>query len=454
MLARPCVNEQNVKVHRQGTLRGPCGCRSQQLNFSTMAVLASGKATVRDLRRVNRAAVLKQLFQEGPLNRSELAQLTSLSSASITNVTSALLDEGLVLQVGREQSDGGRPRALLQVNPAFGALLGVEVGETRIRVDAFDLGMTLVASANVASHPQYQQPSETLRLVGLTVSELCEKLAAEGRRALGVGVAAPGIVGYQGGELQVHAPNIGWRNVALQPLADQVGLPVFADNGAKALGQAEMWLGAGRGASHAAVALWGTGVGAAIFTDGALYRGATSSAGEWGHTTLVAGGKACRCGAFGCLEAYIGSRALLEEWCRADPGAAQLADPDSEDWLDRFVEAAGAGGKAAEALERVGTYLGTGVANLVNLFNPEKVVLGGWIGVKLGPVVISTVRETVGQQALEYTAGGAAIEIGKLGPEAVALGAALLVVDGLLLGGPALPGQQAARGRPKSLRVG
>jgi predicted NBD/HSP70 family sugar kinase len=415
-----------------------------------MALAPSRKATVRDLRRVNRAAVLKWLFQEGPLNRSVLARLTGLSAASITNVTAALLDEGLIVEAGRERSDGGRPRAVLQVNPAFGALLGIEVGETRIRIDAFDLAMSLVATAGVASHPQYQPPNETLRIVGLSVSELCEKLAAEGRRVLGVGVAVPGIVGHRGGQLQVHAPNIGWRNVALQPLAEHVGLPVFADNGAKALGQAEMWIGAGRGASHAAVALWGTGVGAAIFTDGALYRGATSSAGEWGHTTIVVGGKPCRCGASGCLEAYVGSGGLFEEWSQAEPGAACSADPDSESWLDRFVEAAKTNDRAVAALDRVATYLGTGIANLVNLFNPEKVVLGGWIGVKLGPVVIDRVRETVGRQALEYTSGGVSIEVGKLGAEAVAVGAALLVVDGLLLDGPTLP----ERPLPGLLRAG
>src|SRR5579875_1786393 len=417
-----------------------------------MALGPSTKATVRDLRRLNRSIVLKRLFQQGPLNRSALAQHTGLSGGTITNVTSALLDEGLVVEAGRQESDGGRPSAMLQVNPAFGVLLGVEVGETRIRVDAFDLGMTVVGSAGLASHPQYQRPDETLQQVGLAVKDLCTKLEADGKRALGVGVAVPGIVAHQAGQLRAHAPNIGWRNVALQPLAEATALPIFADNGAKTLGQAEMWLGAGRGANHAAVTLWGTGVGAAIFTDGALYRGARSSAGEWGHTAIVADGKLCRCGAYGCLEAYVGARALLEEWYRSGPDAPEAGDPDAEDWLDRFIEAGRSRRRASSALQRVARYFGTGIANLVNLFNPEKVVIGGWIGVKLGPVLIDSVRETVSRQALEYTASGVSIEVGELGAEAVALGAALLVVDGLLLDGRSPVERPALRGQPSLAR--
>jgi predicted NBD/HSP70 family sugar kinase len=396
---------------------------------------SSSKATVRDLRRVNRAAVLRRLLQDGPLNRVTLGQLTGLSGGSITNVTAALLEEGLVVEVGREESDGGRPRVLLQVNPKFGVVLGVEVGETRIRVDAFDLCMKLVSSANVASHPQYHDANTTFEEVAFAIEALQAELATAGLRVLGVGLAVPGIVGMQDGQLRVHAPNIGWRDVALEPLAKRVGLPLFADNGAKALGQAEMWLGGGRGASHAAVALWGTGVGAAIFTDGVLYRGATSSAGEWGHTAIVAGGKQCRCGAFGCLEAYVGAKALFDEWHSTGRSGSRLADPDSEDWLDQFVAASQARARPAAALGKVAEYFGIGVANLVNLFNPEKVVIGGWIGVKLGPVVLDRVRATVRAQALEYTASRVVIEVGQLGGEAVALGAAMLVLDGLLLDG-------------------
>jgi predicted NBD/HSP70 family sugar kinase len=210
-----------------------------------------------------------------------------------------------------------------------------------------------------------------------------------------------------------------------------VELPLFIENGAKTLGQAEMWLGAGRGAQHAVVTLWGTGVGAAMFADGRLYRGAASSAGEWGHTCVVIDGTECRCGASGCLEAYIGAAALLKEWARADPGVELPDDFEQEPWLDRLVAAAGTDAAGA-VLERAATIFGTAAANLVNLFNPERIIVGGWAGLKLGPVLLPKIREVLGAQALDYPATRVTLELGRLGHDAVALGASTLVVEDLL----------------------
>src|SRR5882724_8005384 len=301
--------------------------------------VASVRATVRDLRRVNRSAVLRPLFLEGPLHRVVLSQLTGLSSASVTNVIADLLEEGLVVEVGTEESDGGRPRVLLQVNPDFGVVIGVDVGETVIRVEGFDLSMTELAGATVGVHPQEHDAPSIVEHVSVAVNELRAQFERDGRRILGVGVAVPGVVEHDP-DVRVFAPSIGWQAVPVAALLrDRVDLPLFVENGAKTLGQAEMWLGAGRGARHAVVTLWGTGVGAAIFADGTLYRGAASSAGEWGHTSVVVGGKSCRCGAAGCLEAYIGAEALLREWARADDAVSLPSVFDQEEWLDRLVEA-------------------------------------------------------------------------------------------------------------------
>lgn len=407
---------------------------------------------MRDLRRVNRGAVLRRLFLQGPLNRLTLSELTGLSSGSVTNVTAALLEEGLIAEVGLEESDGGRPRVLLEVNPDFGAVIGVEVGETRIRVEAFDMKMRVVGAADVALHPQHHEAAVAIDEIVVAIEKLQAQFGGEGRRLLGVGVAVPGIVADDVGGARAHAPNIGWRDVPLEEtLRARTGLPVFADNGAKALGQAEMWLGAGRGASHAVVVLWGTGVGAAIFTNGTIYRGASSSAGEWGHTCIVTGGQRCRCGAAGCVEAYVGAEALLQEWYRTDPLASPLPDPDSEQWADRFVDAARANVQARAALDRAATYMGVGAANLVNLFNPEKIVLGGWLGLKLGPALLPQIRQVVQDQALEYTARRVSIEVGQLGPDAVALGASTLVVDQLLSAGGTPPLVGSARRRSAGL---
>jgi predicted NBD/HSP70 family sugar kinase len=379
--------------------------------------------------------VLRLLFFEGPLSRVALARLTGLSSGSVTNVTAELLEEGLILEAGLEESDGGRPSVLLQVNPDFGAIVGVDVGETGIKVEGFDLQMRVIGTADVRLHPQHHPAEVVVEQIITAVEQLQAQFARERRRLLGVGIAVPGIVERAGGA-RVHAPSIGWHEVPLERLIrERVGIPVRVDNGAKSLGQAEAWLGAGRGARHAVVTLWGTGVGAAIFADGVLYRGAASSAGEWGHTSIVVDGAACRCGGRGCVEAYIGAGALLERWRKVDRKAPAPSDPDAEEWVEQLLADATGRRAAADVLEHAATYFGVAAANLANLFNPELIVVGGWLGLKLGPALLPRIREVIAEQALDYPASRLVIELGRLGPDAVALGASTLVIEELLASG-------------------
>jgi len=197
-----------------------------------------------------------------------------------------------------------------------------------------------------------------------------------------------------------------------------------------------MWFGAGRGVRHAAIVLLGTGVGAAIFTDGSLYRGATSSAGELGHTSVVVGGRHFRCGANGCLEAYVGSGAILERWAQMS-GQPRTADQDEEATLEALLSGTEGDGAASKLLDETALYIGVGIANLVNLFNPERIVIGGWVGLLLGPALLPRIRDAASAQALNYPFGRVSIELGRLGSDAVALGAATLVAEQFLTHGDA-----------------
>lgn len=401
--------------------------------------MATTRAVGRDLRRVNRGHLLRLLFLDGPLNRIELGRLTGLSSGSVTNLCAALLEEGLIIEAGQEQSEGGRPRVQLDVNPSFGAIVGVEIGESGIRVEGFDFRLGVLGVAHVDLHPQRHSAEVTIDATSAAINELVSELISGGHRVIGVGIAVPGMVEHGEGGARVHAPNMDWHGVPLAQLVhERVGIPVYVENGAKALGQVEMWLGAGRGAHHVVVALWGTGVGAAIFVDGVLYRGATSSAGEWGHACIVAGGRQCRCGSRGCLEAYIGAEGLLAAWQEADPLAAD-SEPDEEEWADQLALAAGERPAARQALDRAATMFGVAAANLANLFNPELIVIGGSLGLKLGPSILSRTREVMSSQALDYAANGVTLALGRFGDDAVALGAATLVVAELLANGGMLP---------------
>ena len=389
------------------------------------------RTTGRDIRRQNRSALLSELYFNGPLSRLELAEITGLSPATASNVTAELFGERLIMEAGQVESDGGRPRVLLRVDPEFGQVVGVVVAETDIRVELFDLAMTELAAV-IKPPPASFDPDAVADVIAAGIKDVLEAAGTDPDRVIGVGIGVPGVVERGITEL-VYAPTIGWQGVALGRLLRERGIhqPVTVENGAKTLGQAEMWFGAGQGARHAVIVLIGTGVGAAVFIDGAAYQGVSSSAGEWGHTTIRHDGRLCRCGALGCLEAYIGSEGILDRYRRARGGRTAAGDDDVSR-IESLLAAADRSKVAADLLDETADLIGIGIANLINLYNPERVLVGGWTGQLLGERLLPRIRQAAEKSALAHLFGQASIELGTFGQDAVALGAATLPVAALL----------------------
>lgn len=407
--------------------------------------MQSKRTTVRDLRRHNRSALLSKLFFDGPLSRHELSAITGLSAATVSNVTAELIDERIVVEAGLIDSDGGRPRVLLRVDPRYGHVVGVDVGETGVKVELFDLAMTVLATVEHPLPSARPDPATVVAQIASGLREVGAEAGVDPETVVGVGIGVPGAVEHasqeraaQGrdGAVLVHAQTIGWDAVPLDRLLREAGVtaPLFFDNGAKTLGQAEMWFGAGKGAGHAVIVLIGSGVGAAVVADGVTYRGATSSAGEWGHTVISYGGRPCRCGSRGCLETYVGAEGILDRYRQAR-GGRTVAGADEQSSLDGLLTAAGRSKTAAKVLHDTAGYLGAGIANLINLFNPERIVLGGWAGLALGNALLPDIREAAEAHSLNHTFGHVTIELCQLGPDAVAFGAATLPVAAMLAKG-------------------
>jgi predicted NBD/HSP70 family sugar kinase len=400
--------------------------------------------TVHDLRRDNRSVLLSSLFFEQPCSRPELSAATGLSPASVSNVVRDLIDDGIVVEAGSVDSDGGRPRTLLQLNPDHGYVIGVDVGETRVRVELFDLTLTERAKADYPLDPRQHEVGLIVEAILTGLEVVLASSGVSPAAVLGIGVGVPGIV-ENGPDGVVHGQTYGWESVPLgRLLRAGTSLPLHIDNDARTMGQAELWFGAGRGAQSAVVCLVGSGVGASISANGAALRGRTSSASEWGHTTVMVGGRRCRCGSLGCLEAYVGAEAILEQYGRPLPGG------DQEAALAAMIELAPTSARAAEILDATALYLGTSIANLINLFNPERIILGGWAGLLLGRHMLPAIRAAARERSLRHLFAETSIELGRLGPDAVALGAATLPIEDFL-GGNVFTTSEAASPLGKSV---
>ena len=385
------------------------------------------KASVRDVRRRNRALILQHVLLNSPTSRSEVGTATGLSPATVTNVMNELIAEGSVHEGGFLDSAGGRRRTIVATTADAALVVGADIGETCIRVETFDLGLTRLAAREYPIKGRRIDVAEAGAAISAQVVSMLSELGADSNRVLGIGVGVPGIVQElaTGGPV-VHAEVVGWHEVDFGGFVEDLGVPVFIDNGAKSTTQAESWHGAARGVDHAVMVLVGEGAGAGIITDGQLYRGSSSSAGEWGHTKISLDGPRCRCGSSGCVETFVGASALLDQW----------RGPD-ETWLGRETEGVDAlltswrsGDPAARrAIEELVRHLGLALSNLVNLYNPQKIIVGGWFGDRIAGELMPELLAAVRTYSLDQPGGEVVLERSRLGPQAAALGAATLPIS-------------------------
>lgn len=396
-----------------------------------MDTVAGTKRTSRDLRNASRFAVLRGIYSLGTPTRNDLAQTTGLSFATVSNIVNELIEVGLLREASREDSGGGRPRARLQVNPERGLLLGVDVAETYVHIDVFDLALQRIARYDHEISDATREPENVTDEI---VTGLTRALAEHpGREVLGIGVSLPGQVEPLTG-VSLFAPNWGWNDVPVQSLLeDRLDLPIHVDNPLKATTVAEVWFGHGREVSDLVTVNLGTGVGAGIAVDGQLIRGVSNNAGEWGHTTLVMDGRACRCGRLGCVEAYIGVPGLMAQFGEHYPGHPYLASGSQV----AFIKALSAGLAADEPeaiwmIELFARALGSALANLVNIINPRRIVLSSWIALELSPWMLPLTERRMREESIVGSAAVVDLALTSVPGSPVALGMATLALENFL----------------------
>ncbi len=391
------------------------------------------KSTVLDIRRTNRSSVLRRIYLGQSMSRQELSQHSGLSSASITNVVAELLEEGIVIEAGIEASQGGRPRSILSINPRYGYFIGVEVGDILTRIELFDLTLHKKGAVGYPMVLSENQPEQVVEYIHQGVKAVLAEAGVTLENVLGIGVSVGGIV-EQVEHVFAYIPSWGWRSVPLATLLEErFQMPIYLENAAKVMAQAEGFFGAGQGYEHLAVLLVATGIGAGIIADGSLYRGAGNSAGEWGHMTIELDGRLCRCGSRGCLEAYAGAPGIIASLREMVPRSPLLHENDQESTVAAIVDAARNGDfTATQVLKDTAHHLGVGIANLINLFNPQLILLGGWAGLQIGEYILPELHQFVERYALKQPLSLTRIDLCQLGQDAVAMGAATLVLEQFL----------------------
>lgn len=379
------------------------------------------------VKRVNRNLVLNLVKSAGPLSRRDIVRRSGLSAATVTNLTAELIAEDLVHEMGPGETTRGRPPVLLRLNNRAGFVVGVKVMEDALAAVVTDLDAEVLAyrSGPLPNSPDKGRssttPEEAVEAI-VTIVELVLGDARVDRSAVvGVGLGLAGVMDSRTGRV-VFSPFFSWTDVDLAgPLSRRVGMDVILENDVNALTIAEQWFGHGHDYDHFCVVTVGSGVGLGVVVNGQFYRGHNGGAGELGHTTLVEDGPSCYCGKKGCLEMLASDRAVIAEAERRIPDGRALN-------LEGVVAAAEEGDVAArEVLADAGHWLGIGIANVVNLFNPGLVIIGGE-GVHAGEWRFGPMRQAFEAHVFDGLADQTEFVIEPAGNETWARGAACVVL--------------------------
>lgn len=316
---------------------------------------------------LTRSAVLALLGASGPMSRTEIARRLEVTPPAITAVTKDLLTRGLIQELDQEPSRGGRPARLLGLVSAAGRAIGVKV--TADHVTLVDVGLDGVVRRSWA-RPLDARATSAPALLAEAVTSFVREVKDRRTPLLGVGVAVPGAVDQQANG-EVDAPTLGWTRFQLgQHLRAALGVPVLVENDVNALAVAERLYGHGRFHKDFVVVTIGSGVGGALVLDGSVFRGARGGAGEFGHVPVAADGPPCACGGAGCLESLVGEQALVHS-----AKAAGLRRVRTSSDVLRMADAGDE--RASRVFTEAGVVLGRAVAGLVNLADPETVIVLG-----------------------------------------------------------------------------
>jgi len=389
------------------------------------------------IRKLNTAVLLDALRRFAPLSRAELASRTGLNRSTVSIIVNNLIEEGLIQETYLQNCKVGRPGMMLELNPKGGFAIGIELGVDFISIILTDFIARVQWREQVCSDPNEDQITILDRAATLTQHALDYGLS-QGLRPLGIGVGVPGLVDLRQGKL-IFAPNLHWNNVPLRLIWSQhFNLPIFVENEANAAALGEYYFGAAQGVDSFIYLSAGIGLGAGIVLDGKLFRGSNGYASEVGHMTVDPNGELCGCGKRGCWETQVGPRAVLRRVRKTlESGVPSALCDLVESDLERIsfesvVQAAGQGDSVAlGALQEVGERLGVGVANLVNVFNPELIVLGGALNLA-STILLPIVERLIRENALTPACENVRVSASAHGIDACLMGAVALVLDDIL----------------------
>lgn len=370
------------------------------------------------LKAINRTSILNAIKTHGSVSRADIATLTGLSPATVTGLTAELIKDGLIFEKQEGTSRGGRPPILLALDSAGVYVVGIKLAEEHATLALTTLNSDIIAKDTIQLADR--DPESISDQLAQGVQALLHNAQMKPGGLLGVGVGVAGVIDSAAGICRV-SPHNGWREVPFARLLEErLDCLVYLDNNVNSLTLMEHLYGAGQNVRDFLVVTIGRGIGMGIVAKGQIYRGARGGGAELGHIIVDPEGFLCNCGKRGCLETFVAEPWLLQ---RANLNGLKVSTPDA------LLMAAKANNPLAlDILERAGRLLGQTLANLVNLFNPELIIISGE-GIRMGDFLFTPMHQAMQRHAFAQLAQGVEVKIEPVSDDAWARGAASLVLS-------------------------
>ena len=410
----------------------------------------------RELGKQVNSKLILNLIKAGPVSRAEIATDSGLSAATVSNLTSELIEQGLVEESGVGETARGRPPVMLSLRSDAGYVVGVKVMPGSLVAVVTDLDAEVIAQREMKdldwadSHDGFTEatPSAIVASVARLVDEIIDDAGIERSALLGVGLGLAGVIDSHAGVCR-YSPFFGWRDVNLAaPLSAALGLDVYLENDVNSLTIAEQWFGHGRGYENFVVVTVGRGIGIGFVMNGRFYAGHRGGVGELGHITVLPEGPVCGCGRRGCLEMMASDKALIVA-ARDAIAQGNLTSIDESDDITvaDLVTAAQMGDDVATALiAESGRWLGVGLSTVVNLLNPELIIVAGE-GVEAGDLRLDPMREALNEGQFDSLGTDTRLIVESSGDVTWARGAACVVLSEFFR-------SPLHRGRPVAIAIG
>jgi glucokinase-like ROK family protein len=373
-------------------------------------------------RKYNSATILDHLRLHAPLSRAGLAKYTGLTRSSVSRIVDQLLSENLIHEIGAQQEKVGRPGTLIELNPAGGAALGVEIGVDYVSAVLTDF-VAQILWRNHANLPDESDLQTYLQAAEKLIDQAINESKSHGLQPLGIGVGVWGLVDILKGEVR-YAPNLKWRDVPLKRLwENRFGLTVLVENDANAAAMGEYYLGSAKNGKNIDDFIYlstGIGLGGGVISGGNLFRGWNGFAGEVGHMTIDPDGAACMCGKRGCWETLVGSRVVVRDYKHRTGREVSFVE------LVQLLRANDP--ICVEVFTKMAESLGIGIGNLVNIFNPHYIVVGGALE-QISDIILPIAGDAFRRNSLFQSQKDIKIIPSTLGSDSCVLGCVALVLD-------------------------